>query len=609
VDQQQLQTARAALWHHSATADRSVRLSTLDAAVQWLEEIGFCLFSPRHPQLPAPAPSFVEACLGAPSVTPPPHAIAQASELLGRLVQDRRVIPLNLLGAFSEQPDFLVTPEMLPWVAAVRGDRQWKTAPGGRTSPIVVRSFEILDQEGELTAIQLREIIGNEITEAAALRALVELWTGLRAMPIASVSEPTRWTLLKNRFAAQLATGANTAQATALSALLSLYLRSAVAATAEEAEIFLSPLTARSRIREMLHGMTATRQIGTTSVASQTLLFVEGSLPEAVPLSVLESPKEQPARLSVPASTPPARKGPRPTQWELPMHERRGQTDQSRPWKKKPAASHRPQSGFDQPRRGAGPSQEAPPASGRGAGQDRGGRGSRPGKIGQKPWERRGKFIGARAARGQKDRPESRTRSDRPKLPGPAMRETGKEREKSRHAPFAKKRTDVGRPPWRGSFSPREGRPSGRSVGPRSGRPSRPPEDRSRARPPFRPERRNQGPDKRPRPSRPAAGVDRPQNSSPPAGVRPGRRGEGPDRRPWRDRPAPRADRPQGSSSVDRPRRDGPPRPFRDGKPFRGGRGVSRAPGQSGPPKNKFRKQSPAGRKPRKNRSQEETPE
>ena len=238
--------------------DPSAPLRTFDAAAQWLDDIGFCLFLPRHTQLPAPAPSFVEACLGAPSVTPAPAVIAEASELLTRLVGERRIVPLNLLGAFSEQPDFLVTPEVLPWVAAVRGDRQWKTAPGGRTSPIVIRTFEALDREGELTAIEVREIVGNAITEAAALRALMELWTGLRAMPIAALGEPTRWTLLKNRFAAQLATAANTSQTTALSAVLSLYLRSAVAATAEETEIFLSPLTARSRIREVLHGMMAT---------------------------------------------------------------------------------------------------------------------------------------------------------------------------------------------------------------------------------------------------------------------------------------------------------------------------------------------------------------
>ena len=278
MNQQQLQTARAALWHQNAAP-----LATYDDAAAWLEETGLCLFLPRHAQLPAPAPSLVEATMGAPGTTPAAGAVAAGMELAARLIDAGRAIPLNLLGTYSEQPDFLIAPEVLPWVAAIRGDRQWKTAPGGRAAPIVLRTWEALERQGAQTAVEVREILGRELTEAAVLRALIELWTSLRALPAYTPGEPTRWSLTKDRYAAQLATGASTAQPTALSALLSLYLRSAVAATAEEAEVFLSPLTARSRIREVLHGMTAARQFGTMSVGSQTLLFVEGSLPETAP--------------------------------------------------------------------------------------------------------------------------------------------------------------------------------------------------------------------------------------------------------------------------------------------------------------------------------------
>jgi hypothetical protein len=409
LDQQQLQIARAALWHQTVRTDPSAPLRTFDAAAQWLDDIGFCLFLPRHTQLPAPAPSFVEACLGAQSITPAPAAIAEATELLTRLVGERRIVPLNLLGTFSEQPDFLVTPEVLPWVAAVRGDRQWKTAPGGRTSPIVLRTFEALDREGELTAIEVREIVGREITEAAALRALMELWTGLRAMPIAAQGEPTRWTLLKNRFAAELATGANTAQTTALSALLSLYLRSAVAATAEEVEIFLSPLTARSRIREVLHGMLATRQIASTPVASHTQLFVEGSLPETAAAPEPEPPRQIPARPpSAAVPKPPARKGPRPTRWELPAREPRPPADQSPPWQKKPAAAHRPQTASDRQRGATKPSEGRRPGFARKFGQRSGGSGPRPGKAGAKPWQRRSDSFRPKPFRDRPGRPENR---------------------------------------------------------------------------------------------------------------------------------------------------------------------------------------------------------
>ena len=306
MNHQQLQIARAALWRQNAAP-----ILTYDDAARWLDNINFCLFLPRHTQLPAPAPSFVEACMGTVRAMPPADAIAPAMDLAIRLVDAGRAIPLNLLGTFSEQPDFLITPDVLPWVVAVRGDRQWKTAPTGRgIAPIVLRTWEALDQQGAQTAVEIRELLGRELTEAAVLRALIELWTTLRAAPAYTAGEPTRWSLLKDRYAPQLATAANTAQPTALSALLSVYLRSAVAATGEEAEIFLSPLTARSRIRDVVHGMTAARQFGTMSVGTHTLLFVEGSLPDHLPEaapapeSVTGSAVDGAAEATPPASSP-----------------------------------------------------------------------------------------------------------------------------------------------------------------------------------------------------------------------------------------------------------------------------------------------------------------
>lgn len=291
MNQQQLQNARTALWHQNAQP-----LLTGDEAAQWLEETGLCLFLPRQTQLPAPAPSFVEACMGEASLTPPAAAITRAMEVASPLLSEGRAIPLNLLGTFSEQPDFLVTPEVLRWTAAVRGDRNWKSAPAGRTAPIVSRVWETLDREGEKTAPEIRAILGRELTEAAVLRALIELWSALRAFPSYAPGEATRWNLLKHRYPAELAAASSTAQTTALSLLASLYLRSAIAATAEEAEIFLSPLTARSRIREVVHGMTATRQFGSTTLGTRTLLFVEGTLEELLPdVALAESSEATPA--------------------------------------------------------------------------------------------------------------------------------------------------------------------------------------------------------------------------------------------------------------------------------------------------------------------------
>ena len=77
-----------------------------------------------------------------------------------------------------------------------------------------------------------------------------------------------------------LATAAATSQVTALSLLVSMYLQSVYAASSEEIEIFLSPVASRSRVREAVRGLAATRQIHSLSMDAQTYYFLEDGLPE-----------------------------------------------------------------------------------------------------------------------------------------------------------------------------------------------------------------------------------------------------------------------------------------------------------------------------------------
>ena len=62
---EQLQAARAAHWRQKQNP-----LLTLEDAERWLEQHPLCLFLPRRAQFMAPAPSFVEACLGSTQATP-----------------------------------------------------------------------------------------------------------------------------------------------------------------------------------------------------------------------------------------------------------------------------------------------------------------------------------------------------------------------------------------------------------------------------------------------------------------------------------------------------------------------------------------------------------
>jgi 23S rRNA pseudouridine2605 synthase len=284
MTQDQLHKARQTRWRQDGNA-----LLTLDDAERWLADTPLCLFLPRRQHLPVPAPSFVEAIAGRPDPTPAPQQIAAASQMLARLVASGAVIALNLFGSgiAGEQPDFLATPEALQYLYALQPQRNPKKSPStsgaSRVSPLAVESFHILTREGALTAVELRERLGREVTEAATLRALGELWHGMRVVPVPDEQgAPAHWELLSTRHGRELNIGSTQSQTTALSILVSFYLQSAIAATAAEAEIFLSPLASRSRIRDVIHGLSTTRQLASFSLHGEEQFYVEGTLPEII---------------------------------------------------------------------------------------------------------------------------------------------------------------------------------------------------------------------------------------------------------------------------------------------------------------------------------------
>lgn len=510
MNQQQLQIERAARWRQNGDP-----LLTLDSAAAWLDETGLCLFLPRHAQLPAPAPSLIEACAGKAAAVHSPAAIASAMELVTRLVEAKSGVALNLMGNYTEQPDFLSSPEALRWIAAVRGDRNWKSAPGGHTAPIVLHIWEALDAQPAQTAAELGERLGRSLTEGAVLRALIELWTTLRAFPVYALGQPTRWSLGKQLYPKELAAGANMAQSTALSGLISLYLRAAVAATEEEVEIFLSPLTARSRVREVLHGMLAARQFATTAVDFQTLLFLEGSLPEFAP------EPEAPAEAAPGARSARPFRSPRPEQPGRPERRERPESDRG----KKPPFHRGPRRDF------------------------------------QKPWQKRGEFRPQEAG----DR-TPRRHSPRPAAPGAPRRP---DRERPAGRPWQPGETRAERPARFGKRS------SSFEKNPREGRPQRF-EKRQPGRPPGGPPREGQRPwQKKPfaarpgEPRREGAGEFRKEGSGEPSA-------ENRSFRPGRDS---RGGKPSfGGKPAFGAKKFGPRKPGFGGKKFDGKPGAGRKP-------------------------------
>ncbi|HXR38048.1 MAG TPA: hypothetical protein VN776_03110 [Terracidiphilus sp.] len=272
---------------------------TLEDARTWIEETGLCLFLPRRQFSSSIAPSFVEAVAGHQNSTPDPRHIQLAEELLVRLELDDVAVRLNLLGQPGEQPDFVVASWVLPYVYALRGDRDWRRSPqltGSRqVSQLAVQAYKQLET-GDATIAELKHALGREVTEVAVLRAITELWQQLRIIPVvAAPGVPAKWQLLRHRFQKAIAEGASTSQVTAISVLASIYLQAVIAASMEEVELFLAPLTARSKVREVLRGLVATRQVHTISLGHAPHFYVAGTLPEFTVAPTLYASSSMPA--------------------------------------------------------------------------------------------------------------------------------------------------------------------------------------------------------------------------------------------------------------------------------------------------------------------------
>ncbi len=272
--------ARSERWHQSGDA-----LLTLEAASEWVGELGLVLFAPRAHQLATPAPSLVEATLGRAVSAPTAAETEIARGLVARMTADGSAVPLNLLGTPGDVPDFVVSAQAFSYVFTLRGEKNWKQPPGtsraGNVSPLALKVYEALVAGNAMTAGELVSELGREVTESAIVRSLGELWTQLRVIPLLQQDgAATMWELTTRRFTKQIKAGANAGQPTALSAAISLYLAQAYAATEEEIETFLSPLTARSKVRDVLHGLTAARQLENAVLEGKTLLYIPGALPE-----------------------------------------------------------------------------------------------------------------------------------------------------------------------------------------------------------------------------------------------------------------------------------------------------------------------------------------
>ena len=147
---EQLAERRREHWHQTGSP-----LLTMESLLPWLQSAGLVLFAPRGSQFPSPTPTLVEAVLGAPT---PASSVADrepARSLLGRMVAEGTALPLNLLGASGttpEEPDFVVSTAVFPYLFTLRGDKGWKQLPTSagpfKVSPLAVNTYTVLSDSG-----------------------------------------------------------------------------------------------------------------------------------------------------------------------------------------------------------------------------------------------------------------------------------------------------------------------------------------------------------------------------------------------------------------------------------------------------------------------------
>ena len=180
---EQLQAARAAHWRQKQSP-----ILTLDDAQSWLEQHPLCLYLPRRAQLPAPAPSFVEACMGSRQATPGAardRAGAGAADPPDRLRQRGGAQSAGRGGraaGFSRSPRRRC-PTCSACAPIRTGSMLRRNPPATRSLPWCSSCGRLWTKTGALTATEARETLGRELTEAAVLRALCELWQGLAHQP------------------------------------------------------------------------------------------------------------------------------------------------------------------------------------------------------------------------------------------------------------------------------------------------------------------------------------------------------------------------------------------------------------------------------------------
>jgi predicted DNA-binding protein len=272
MTEQELIEQRRTKWRVNANPIR-----TLEEAREFMDEIGFCLMYPVRPA--KLVPTFIGAIVGSDVDLPfqqqafsDPRS-EQATQLMIGLLRNRFAFESN---TFGETP-LLFSASVFPYFYATVTDYNPKQPPKKRgrenPSPLAVDTFRLLQRQGAMNKQRLRTELGGDLSEAGIDHALHALWSALKITRI-DYSRQTGavWDLLYRWDPKIVDEGCHISVGEALSALLSQYIDSVIAADQNEIEDFFSAIAARSRLRSTVNALLSAREFRMVSIDGRMLI-------------------------------------------------------------------------------------------------------------------------------------------------------------------------------------------------------------------------------------------------------------------------------------------------------------------------------------------------
>jgi uncharacterized small protein (DUF1192 family) len=273
MTEEDLQQLRARKWRLDG-----IGVKTIEQAREFIDEAGFCLMYPER-SLPM-APSFMGAYAGSATGVPDSkHAFADprsqpATELMVRLLRERSAYEINLLpGA-----DLVISTALFPYLYSLLADDKPQAAPtvraqGVRVSKLAIDIFDAIQKHGPASRDRLRELAGRELSNAALDRALGELWSILKITRVDyREGEGALWDVFYRWSPGVIKQAVDISEPESISALLTKFLETTIAATQEEIETFFAHLTSRSKLRDATNALLSARELDYITVGQKTLI-------------------------------------------------------------------------------------------------------------------------------------------------------------------------------------------------------------------------------------------------------------------------------------------------------------------------------------------------